>query len=550
MSSSSNLLGFDQVVALSQQTINSQLAFVWQQSLLDFVFDLNVDADNYVHATTGIPVVNINLPTEGEVNYKKVVLKFPLTGGSAHGVSFGTPVGVDDLTGYTFQVGVNIGQADPLAANSGLAVPSVIQQRLNAMTQNIYSISSVILDIDNINYTDTDCVVLDPEGNEVPSLETMLSSFISSVKNTAGGNPFLLVFNTNLLPSATGMSGIPAFYPTSAQYRTEFYDENFGYDDRNTLNMMIMTQNDTPPEISATQGYPVYLGPGASPPDGLMTICAEQFNSDYIYDLVLKQISDSMQHALIDLVSAVTTNVPKQQFSDKNFFSVNGDEWKFNWSYSDGTPGDKDTYGDSPVIGKDSGISDVHQITQVSCSCTVSAPESTPDGKGIVLSVSGNVKAYGDWYERIVAWVHDGQVLVCQNFATSITIQPGASSSGTPGALSVSLADVTKSKGKVKNENGTSYDSPHYYEWPVGAVLDFIASIFGASTFKEIADDFEADANSAIGKFFNDFQTDANNALGTLSSNVILPTGDAYLFDSAQLDTEGNPKFTFTVNSF
>lgn len=557
MSSSTNLLGFDQVVALSQQTINSQLSFTWQQSLVDFVFTLDVDADNYVNATCGIPVVNVNLSTPGEVNYSKVILQFPLTGGSAQGVSFGTTVSFDDLTGYTIQVGVDLGSANPLDADAGLAVPGTIQSQLALVDTNIYSISSVILDIDNINYTDSDCVVLDPEGNEVSELESMISSFIGSIQSTAGGNPFLLVFNQNLLPEATAMAGIPAFYPTSALYRTEFVNADFSYSQENTINLMIMTQDDTAPTLGATQGYPVQLGPGTSPPDGMMYICADQFNTNYIQDLMLKTISDSIQHSMIKVMTSVTTNATAPTFNDTNLFvpaTLPGFPeqlgWGLYWSYEDGIQGDTSTYGSSPVIGSDSGISDIHQVTQIYCSCSVSMPVSSSDQKSIEMTVSGYVKVYGNWYEDDIAWIHDGQILVAQDFSTKITIQPAASDSGTPGALVVSMADITTSPGTVTNDNGKSYTSPHTYENALGSLLDFIAGIFGASTFKEISDDFEADANSAINDFFSDFQDSANAALATLSSNVIMPTGDAYLFQSVQLDSESNPKLSFTINSF
>ncbi|MEL7116238.1 MAG: hypothetical protein AAGP08_11720, partial [Pseudomonadota bacterium] len=357
--------------------------------------------------------------------------------------------------------------------------------------------------------------------------------------------------NRNLLPNASPSAGLPAFYPTSASYRTEFVDNTYADNDLNSVNLMIMTQDNTAPTLSSSDTYPANLGPSNSDTDGVMHMIADQFNDAFIYDVVLKTISDSMQRALISVVDEVTTHANVPSFQDKNYFTATSDGWSFSWSYSDGTPGDKDTYGDSPVIGQDSGISDIHQITQVYCNCKVSAPKSSSDGISIQLDVtSGTLKIYGDWYERIAAWVHDGQILVGKDFSTSISIEPGASGSSTPGALFCKMADISITNGTVTNENGTSYSSPHEYENPVGTVLDWISGLFGASTFGDIADDFEEDANSAINSFFSDVESAANSALGTLSSNVIMPTGDAYLFTTAQVDSEGNPQFAFTINSF
>ncbi|MEL7116237.1 MAG: hypothetical protein AAGP08_11715 [Pseudomonadota bacterium] len=554
---SQNLLGFDQVVALSQQTINSQLSYIWSRSFAGFRFSLTEDADDYINATTAAPVINVHLPGNqdiGEFDNGKVLLIFTLTGGSAQGHYGGGIIQFPDLTGYTVQYGVNLAAIDPLDPDAGVSVSDSVQQQLDAISANIYAISSVILDIDNIQYTDPDCIVYDPDGTEIPQLETVLESFMTSVKTAAGGNPFLLVFNRNLLPDASPSAGLQAFDPTSAAYRTELVGNTMADNDLNSVNLMIMTQNNTAPSLSSTATYPVNLGPSDSSSDGVMHINADQFNTDYLYNTVTRAISDSMQHALIQCWNDATTNATSPSFQDQNFFSPTSTGWHFHWAHKDGTPGDDDTYGSSPVVGSDSGISDIHQITQIYCDCSINFPTSSADGTSLELAVTGDIKVYGDWYEVIITWVHDGQVLVGRDFTATIKIEPGASGSGAPGALSVTFNDLNKTTGMVTNEKGKDFhppdDSPHVWENAGGEILDAIASVFGQSTFKDISNDFESNADTAINSFFSDFTSSATAALSGLSSSVIMPTGDAYLFTTAQVDNEGNPKFTFTINSF
>lgn len=504
-----DLLNYDQVSALSLKTINAQIAGLVRMGLITDTIDFEADSENYFRAQIDVPTVDINLG-EGKISPTTVILSFNILSGSAQGKVITKTISCPDLSGYKAQYVVDLKLANPLA-DGNILISQKAQAALSDFDQNAYSMTSVILALDSINYGT--CSFYDPKGEEDGELEFLLPILIDAV--AGNGNPFLISINPMYLAGSGQMSGLDGFRPTTLNYRTQFYNNVIATSDLNSLNLMIMNQEHTAPNIDPRATYPTNLGPTSSSPDGYLYISYAQFYNNYFLPYVV--------------------NVLANAFGNKASFQYASGIYTYDWHYSNA--GDDPNGSDKgPIVGQDAFI-DVHQTVQKWIHCELSEPKSGPDGT-VVIQASGYLREDADYYEYWVLWMHTGQSQVKEDFSFTITL-----SAGDGGRITVDV-DGSHQPGTI---NGNT--SPHTWTNILVSFTDWISGIVGWPTVESSVDRMKDEAETMITSAITGFQNNVPELFQSLSDVVILPTGEAYIFNSIQINNEGDAVFAFKINS-
>lgn len=495
------MLGFDQVVALTQQTINAQFELLFQEGVISNTLSLTQPAGGGQAVGFSGPIiaprVNINLPDT--FNPQQVEFIVPFGQGA-------TAKFYDSVTGQptTLQIDnwqialtVNLQQLQIAKDFSNVAVSEKAKEAINPyINQDVYSVYGVLLNLDDVDYSTARIFKEDrtPAGTQ---LVAILDYLVGQLKGSK--NPFLI--SVSPVPSGA-QTGVNGFKPTSVIYNTYLYRNEQEDNDYSTYNMLVMNQGHPAPLSSATMqtftGQP--LVPQDSEAYGRMFISRDQFEHVYIEGMVLPALK-----------TAMGTNTSFTRAASGG------------WSVAEGWDNGHQNDGDGPKIGSDTGVN-VYGKSSTERKFFIQIDEDASTENAIVLNGHGSFKNKVDmhyyplWIRTHYAWASREQ-----DFTFKVTL-----SAGSDGKIVISQPDIVAADPKKDQWENASLK-----------ITDWLTGLLGHS-FEDWVEDQNKNFKDFQDAKFTHFTTDAEGLFNNLENIVILPAASAYFFKNLTINIDGN----------
>lgn len=494
-----SLLNFDQVVALSQQTINTQFQLLFANGTISKTLKVFPFTNQKIgiEATLKSPSVSMTLD-DGSINQQQVRFNINIATGTA---AYFSPDGqtVDEkIDGYVIALIVNLTELTVDSNFTGLVVSDEAKQKTASyLDQSLYEVSAILLDLANVNFSSA--IIYDNTGkkNQDSSLTTLLSEIIKEL--IKDGNPYLISINPK--QKTISNTGLDGFKPTGVMYNTHLYNNLNSDSILSTYNMLIMNEEHALPWTNVTLPKFSQNLLDTSDTYGRLFISNAQFKSVYIEGLVIPVLKSAMGG------------------------NTDFKEDKGTWTYEYDTNQDNEHDGHGPVVGKDSGILDIYADRKTKDNCVLTFDPSKATANSIVLEGSGSFYIKTDYYEKpFGAWAHDAWNKAEKKFTFSITFEAGAD-----GKITIAFASNSKDATTDTWEN---------------FVVKF-ADLFKGGLQKSLDDANDAYSTFESGQFTN-FTDNAKEAFNVLEETVILPAASSYFFKNATADSDGNIHFDLT----
>ena len=495
------MLNFDQVVALTQQTINTQFMLMTMNGTIDKNLNVTMPSNPKIGIEGTLKPPTISIRLDQGVNPQQVRFNINIDKGTAN---YFSPVGElehEKVDGYTIAMTVDLTQLTVTSDYKGLKVGDSTKAQTNKfLDQDIYTVTAILLDLDNVNYGTAKIYNADGSENTSSTLTTLLSSIMKAL--IKDGNPYIISIHPKEKVSA--QTGLDGFKPTGVMYNTHLYNNLNTPSNQSTYNMLIMNQGHDLPWTNVT--LPKFTSNLIDKGDvsGKMYITKSQFESVYIEDMVLPILKEAM--------------------GGNTDFTKSGNKWTY--SYKTNQDGDHDGHG--PVVGSDSGILDIYGNHQTDYHCELNYNQSDSTANQVVLKGSGYFFLRTDYYERPFGiWAHDAWSSAKKSFTFSITLEAGAD-----GKITINFSNSTSDAVKDSWEN----------------IAVKFADLFNGGLQKEL----DA-ANSSYATFeqgrFSSFTDNADNAFNVLEKMVILPGASTYFFKDITTNAESDIIFNLTIKN-
>lgn len=531
MSSNSYLNGYDEIIAITQNTINSQFIPLCPPDNSGPIpsswgVQLNPDAEPgtnqawpYLQVDSmAPPTVSVKL-SDGSVNPTQLLMTLHLTSGYLQYFDLYGQEQTEQVVNWDVNFIVLLNQMTISSDEdlSKFASPQpVIDQVTGYLNSADFTVASLFCDFENTNFTSMTISMsgdnLDPTSQVFLTAEALISGYLQLIQGTA--NPFILGYPVSSTNPQEASPGIPAFAPTAAAFSTNPYhypsgDEGDTSDDGlSTLNFLLMTEQDPLPDYATNDAF-AFNWVDDSSVQGIMAIRANLFQDGYVTDLLLPHLKSAL---------GIPSSVNWIANTDTPYWAI---------SYIE-TPYANENGGKGHIIGKDSGILNVYeQLTnQVTCNVTL---EPGPD---VVLSGSGNFYSKADVYEYPFG-IKEHMMWSSASMDFTFTISLVA---GTEAANGTIVTSFTCSNTGVQEDEWQNIEVK-IADWIVG-------------WFSDVNQDFENDIQQSIDNLTNSnyeqLNTDLNSALSAMSSQVILPNASVYFYKNISLDDQYNVRLDVT----
>jgi hypothetical protein len=259
MSAPNTLAGFDLVFAVTQQTINHQLATLSAFEVLPSTWQVSLNSKDptkppKLDAVLGIPYVD--LVSVGDASGRMVLIHFPIVSGTLSYFEFdytntddeGKPTSIlknDSIDGWdlSFKVNLDLAGLEQRLIADHKAIPPEVKQQLTAFDESMFDISHLFLNFENANLVDTfDVKGADTSALNAPEVVKQFKSMLDVLLKKLKGsdNPFILGYTVTNKPPANPNAPKPTFEPTGTNYSTYPEPSNPAI---STLNYLLMTQN-------------------------------------------------------------------------------------------------------------------------------------------------------------------------------------------------------------------------------------------------------------------------------------------------------------------
>jgi len=263
------LEGFDLVFAVTQQTINHQLATLSVLEVLPSSWQANLNPKDVtkppkVDATLGIP--SVDLVGVGDSSGRVVLVHFPIVSGTFDALSFdfdhlddnGLPTAVAktiSMDGWdvSFKANLDLAGLEQRLVAQHKTIPPEVKRQLTAFDESMFDISHLFLNFEDANLVDsfdvTGANTADLNSPEVvKQFKAVLDVLLKKLQGS--DNPFILGYTVTNKPTASTAPKSP-FEPTGTNYST--YPEP-DHASRSTLNYLLMTQGQPVPST----GYGIF----------------------------------------------------------------------------------------------------------------------------------------------------------------------------------------------------------------------------------------------------------------------------------------------------
>lgn len=495
------MLNFDQVVTLTQQTINTQFLLMTMNGTIDKTLDVTMPSNPKIGIKGTLKPPSVSIRLDQGINSQQVRFNINVDKGTA---TYFSPTGElknEVVDGYTLAMTVDLMELTVTSDYKGLKVGDNTKAQTNQfLSQDLYTVTAILLDLDNVNYSTAKIYNADGSENKSSTLSTLLSEIIKAL--IKDGNPYLVSIHPK--EKATSQNGLDGFKPTGVMYNTHLYNNLNTESNQSTYNMLIMNQGHALPWTNVTlPKFSNNLIDNAKA-DGRMYITKSQFDSVYIEAMVLP--------------------ILKQAMGGQADFTRSGDKWTYSHSTSQGNQND----GHGPVVGSDSGILDIYGNDQSSSYCELNFNKNDSTLNQIVLKGSGNFYFRTDYYEKPFGiWAHDAWCTATKTFTFSIILEAGAD-----GKLTIRFDSSTQDAVKDSWEN----------------IAVKFADLFSAGLQSSLDSANNSYASFEQGRF-SQFTSNAVNAFNVLEKMVILPGASTYFFKDISLNNESDIVFDLKIKN-
>jgi hypothetical protein len=544
---STTLMGFDLVWAVTQNTVNSQLAWLQESGCIPRQLQIgSMDLDGIAIGSDTKPA-NIAPPTvdfdTGVAQQARLSITFT-SGNVQHYKGFGrnAEIVTTPITGWklAFKVNLNLGQIahDHLTTDS--KIPPEILQKLEQFSSSDFSIQSIFLDFQNsdmVNY-DTVTSVINTDD------EFLKQNFATSLGAWIGGhhgqdNPFILGYPVTRVTESADLNAV--FQPTGTNLSTHAYEQAAGTHDPalaglSTLNFLLVTGErkikDTPALYAPDAGsFHRNLVPN-NDIDGRGIIAREIFFARYLDALLIQPFEKSV-NSLPDYVNARADRQAGAVINDKSA-AANGRahfvRTKTGW-----------TYQDHVKLGwHESGFNSHDRASEQDLQFTVDV-SMQPDAGGasrLTMDVSGSLMRY-----------ENDQVNQDMPFKNNVYIGKGWARATL--TWSIRLQFVAGLDGKITITHTSQTADPVKESGTEGGykVADFFSGLLG---YDGIAGDWRKNAGSlaVIDKDVIDkLIQEAVPTLDAAAATIVMPAASQFFYKNMQLNADGDIEIDFTYKS-
>lgn len=508
------LNGYSEVVAITQNTINSQFSLLCpsdnsgpihtQWSIID-PNDPNKQQGLFV---TGMqpPTVSVLQPdgsftanamsmsirlTSGNLNYYNYgqIASLPIKGWK---ITFRCPIGQMQLQGTQdlTKIAAPAATVDTLTGYLGASAFSVAA--LFAIFQTA-AIQAAEVEVDG----DT---ALSPAQQGV--LLSMLDAYLEGLQST--GTPYILGYAAQSNNAASTLPELPMFAPTSCEFSDTPNPYNFQTGGStsaiglSTFNYLLMTNKQAFPSSASRQTFDFNWVP-ENQYQGAFAIDATLFRSGYIESLLLPILRKNL---------GIPSSIAWSQNSS-NGYSIVYSTVKHD-DDNDGK-GHKHKADGTTVYEKD------YFTTQ--CSVAVSA------GPG-PIQISGTASFYAK------ADFH--------TYPLGISNEIGWASANVSSTFTITLSAGSDGAATCVSSFSTPSVTTDSHEDDLYKGMDWLVGLFNGDTLKDHITDAQNNITNALNSAVNELSTNTSSALSKLAGTILLPNGSVFFYKDLQFDDQQN----------
>ena len=505
MSNTDLLNGYDMVVALSQNFLNSQLTAICQNpnskppppnqkpnySIFDnFTIQLDPTAEAGTPAAwNSVIVTQMNSPTIAIGENNTVVLTLHITEGTVQYVDMSAQQQTASLANTDVSFTVNMSLA-VISDPNNLAAPQNAINQLNGFSTSDFTIQFLALEFESASMISS-CDVSSPNFTKNSRQYIVLLNCLNAYLGGNSANPYILGYPIQSVNPAETNPNLPAFAPTSCEFSTTVNADNAGL---STLNYCLMTQ-DRPFPTGASSG--VFDTPWLtdSSESGMLTISHDVFVNGYLVPLVLPQIADALNITGADWTS---------------------DSAGWHLNYEDTNKNDNNGKGD--LINVPKGL-DYYKLYDYTISCDVSL-SNVNGNMTITADCNFDYKGEVNVQMQLTNWV---KAEVTQTMTLTLTF-----TAGNDGKF-VIIPNITKGTPNKKTQLGAAAK--------VGqAVVDVWNGITGGNDnpYDQLQDNLQTSENDLIADFTNQIGAD----MSVLSNQFVLPAASVFNYNGLAFNSE------------
>ncbi|WP_300752578.1 beta/gamma crystallin-related protein [Janthinobacterium sp.] len=550
---SATLTGFDMVWAITQNTVNSQLA--WLQSCKLIPSDVQIgdlgrdglqiggsDADR---ATIAPPTVEFDTGNAHEAR-----LMISISGGNVSYYSgFGAKAIVvkEAIAGWklAFNVKLNIGQIahEHLTGGDG-KVPPEILKILTQFDSTMFSIQSIFLDFQNsdmANYNTVLSSINTTNSFLQQNFATMVGSWIKS--HQGADNPFILGYPVTRLAPPAELKAV--FEPTGANLSTHAYEHPAGDNDKSkaglsTLNFLLVTGDrkitDNPALYAADAGSFHRNLVLSNDIDGKGIIARDLFFKRYLKPLLIEPFENAV-NKLPDYLNARRDRNAEAAINSKSGVSgaPKGQRARFvpsatGWTYADHVR----------LAWHESGFNshDRESEQELKFNVDVSMQPDTAGASRLTLDIAGSLMRY-EWDQVNQDFPFKNNVYMGKGWARatlrwSIRLQFIA---GTDGKITITHS--SKAAEPVK-ESGTG---------GVYSVADFFTDLLGLHGVSDDWRDNAAGLSSIDQGVVTQLIAATSPIMDAASTRIVMPAHSQFFYKNMLMNADGDIEIDFAYKS-
>ena len=507
--------GYDMVVALTQNLINSQLAAISQNPNApppppgappsDLPIKSSFTAQLNPSAAPGTPeawpcveVTEMNAPTITIQANNQVIFTLHILEGTVRYIDSDNSqqsisTGVMDVS---FTVNMALATVDDV---NSLAAPDQTKTQLSGFQSSDFTIQALALDFENSNLIGTVSVSSQDSSlnsSQITTLTTCFSNYLSALQGSS--NPYILGYPIQSNQPANTNPTLPEFAPTSCEFSTTPYPNppSDSYEGLSTLNYCLMTQHHAFP-TAANRG--IFNTPWVSglSQAGTLTIDRNIFVSGYVVNYVLPQVK-----------KALNINANWGQYGDPNY-----------WNISSDTNNDPDDTGLGECIDSDGLNMYLFQEEKVNCDLRLTATGE--------IQITANGYFYIHLKEQQFSgipgvYVNVGEVEETQNWHLTITFNIGTN-------------------GQFNLTSSTTMDTPITSGNPgfLESIGDWFAKLFG-SDVTTVEEALQSKAQGFVNGFNDTFNSFLAQDMDVLKNQFVLPAGGVFYYNSLDFNSVGD----------
>ena len=507
MEATNALLGYDMVWAVTQDTLKSQLWWLFNNEIISSKVsfgDLTNDGLSF-EGTIDVPEIDlIGGPNGTQASF---AITF-LTGTITYYKGFGPKAKQDtyNMDGkgmkLAFDVNLNIAQLGQNYAEQGKVVPPTIESQLTKFQSSDFTIQHIFLDFQDANlstYNESRSNV--PIDDSHAFLKQMFGDMLGAwiIENHGKENPYILGY-----VACKNFNDQSVFQPTGSTFLIQKHTPAGTDDGLSALCFLLNTQGKKVDEPQARFTYNLVESPDFS---GTALVSKDTFETQWLQPYILNALSASLG-------------------------VYGGAAWQANkdgsgWTYDYAPDTLYKTYENA-----DSGIVNIYAEYSQKTYCTARLNTSEPDEENVkrpAILVDGYFYRKAYLYENLIGISKSVEFWQENKLPFTVKIFFVAGDNGT-----IQLRSSVK-KGQMESHSDESF-------------LARFADVFNdaySNTLKNVDQDYQRLQNFN----FDNLQNTISSALQALQNRVILPAPSVYLYKDLTFNDDGDLKLHISYNT-